>query len=397
MWRKKRILKAFSLIMLIGVVSFSGMGFAQDENVKAENKVLKLSLEDAVRISDQNNSQVKLSKLELEKARLAKDQLEYRDKKAKKKEEDLKNNPFLPPGVDIPSTSDFEYKYLMDLGKKKADFAVKMGEKGIDATLRNIRFGVEAAYYAALSARDNMRILDNALDRQKGILKISEAKYKVGAYAKKDVLDAQVQVAKARTAVLQAQVEKQKAYINLKKLLGLDMDQELELIDEFEYEPLTEEIRLDELIKKARQNRIDIISAEGLYEIAQLDFDLTSKVYPSNTFNYKQKEFEVEEARVKAEDAILSAEAEIRQTVLDLSQAEANIPLLNKTLEFANESFRLAKLSYDAGILRSVDVAAAEEGLKQVELQRAQVIYAYNLMRIKIENASYIPVSVVAR
>ena len=54
-------------------------------------------------------------------------------------------------------------------------------------------------------------------------------------------------------------------------------------------------------------------------------------------------------------------------------------------------------MSYDTGILRSVDVAAAEEGLKQAELQRAQVIYAYNLMRMKIENAAFIPVSTAAR
>ena len=170
-----------------------------------------MTLEDAIKISEQNNPQIKLSKLELEKLSLPKNN-EYTDKSTEKCIWHIQ----------------FQYKYAMELGKKRADFAVKMGEKGIDATLRNIRFGVEATYYAALSARDNMQILENALERQNDILRISEAKYKVGVDTKKDVLDAQVQVTKAKTAVLQARAEKEKAYINLKKLLGLHMNQELE-------------------------------------------------------------------------------------------------------------------------------------------------------------------------
>ncbi|MGI6484735.1 MAG: TolC family protein [Tepidanaerobacteraceae bacterium] len=406
MSRKRAVLKVYALIVTISVIAFGSVGLAQDKNEEAENKILKLSLQDALKISEQNNSQVKLSMLELEKAQLAKKQLEYSDKKAKQKEEDLKElldelgNNLLPPdgmpdnsAIGTFSTSDFEYKYTMELGKKRADLAVKMAEKGIDATLRNIRFGVEAAYYAALSARDNLQIMENALDRQKEILKISKAKYELGACAKAEVLDAEVQVANAETSLLQAQVEKEKAYINLKKLLGFDMGQEIELTDEFEFQPLDEKVMLDDLIQEAKENRIDIISAVGLCDIAQLDFELTSKVYPSNTFNYKQKEYDLEEAKVKAEDTVNSAEAEIRQTVLDLDKAEANIPLLDKTLESAQESFRLAKLSYEAGLLRSVDVTAAEQGLRQVELQRSQVIYSYNLMLLKLENVAYIPVS----
>ncbi|HHV18661.1 MAG TPA: hypothetical protein GXZ27_07365, partial [Thermoanaerobacterales bacterium] len=54
---------------------------------------------------------------------------------------------------------------------------------------------------------------------------------------------------------------------------------------------------------------------------------------------------------------------------------------------------RLAKLSYEAGLIRSVDVAAAEEGLKQVQLQRSGVVYNYNLARLKLENVVYFSVS----
>ena len=88
-----------------------------------------------------------------------------------------------------------------------------------------------------------------------------------------------------------------------------------------------------------------------------------------------------------------NVETEVRSIILDLTEAQANIPLLDKTLEMARESLRLAKLSFEAGIARSVDVSAAEEGLRQVEFQRAQAIYNYNLAKLKLQNVIYIPVT----
>ena len=55
------------------------------------------------------------------------------------------------------------------------------------------------------------------------------------------------------------------------------------------------------------------MSAEGTFEIAKLDFDLNSKVYPSNTFIYKEKEHAMEEARMKLADTRSSVEAEVRE------------------------------------------------------------------------------------
>ncbi len=70
-----------------------------------------------------------------------------------------------------------------------------------------------------------------------------------------------------------------------------------------------------------------------------------------------------------------AVEAQVRGIWLDFEDAKINIPVMDKALEMAEESLRLAKLSYEAGLIRSVDVAAAEEGLKQVQLQRLSAIY----------------------
>jgi outer membrane protein TolC len=366
----------FVAVILTCAVIAAGFAYAVDGLKEKETEVLKLSLADAIKMAENNNPQIHLSKLALEKANLAKKEIVYKDK----------NTPDMVK-------NDFDVKYGFELGKKRADFGVKMAEVGVDATIRNIRFGVEAAYYAALAADDNYRIAEESLKMQEEMLRIAQAKFKSGTVARKDVLDAQTQLAKAQADYQKAESEKEKAYINLKRLLGIEMDRPVELTDEFEYRPLDKEADLKKLLEDAQKNRMDIIQARWNLDIAQLDFDLISKVYPSNTFKYKEKEYNLEEARIKFDDTVSQVEAEVREILLDLRVAGGNIPLLDKSVEAAEESLRLAKLSYEAGIVRSVDVMAAEEALKRIRLQRSQAIYNYNLAKIKLENVVYIPVS----
>jgi hypothetical protein len=403
-WLSKSIFVALLIVTLIT----AGFALAQESN-KDEDEVLKLSLKDAVKMAEENNQQIKLSKLGLEKAELGRKQYRYQDKKTKDLEDDIKKaieqwnqlpeekqkeleDEGLKP-VDPGISSSFEYTYTMDILEKQTEVGVKLAEADIDVTVKGIQFGVEAAYYGVLLARDNTAIAQAALERQKDMLRIAQAKYKVGTVAKTEVLDAEVQLAKAEADLLKARSEEEKACINLKKLLGLPQDRVLELTDSFDYEPADLDTTLEELIVQAQKNRIDIMSNEGSFEIAKLDFDLSSKVYPSNTFIYKEREYAMEEARIKLMDTKVAVEAQVREIWLDFEEANANIPVMDKAVEMAQESLRLAKLSYEAGLVRSVDVAAAEEGLKQVQLQRSGVVYNYNLARLKLENVVYFSVS----
>lgn len=178
--------------------------------------------------------------------------------------------------------------------------------------------------------------------------------------------------------------------MNLIELLGLDLDQKIELDFDFVYEPLEEIPALEELLEEALEHRIDIAQAKGQLDIAQLDFDYTKKAYPSITFMYKQKEYALLEAQLNLDDVKTKVEKEIRSLLLDIQDAQTNIPVLEESVALARESLRLAKLSYEAGLLRRVDVDAAEEGLRQVELQHAMVISNYNLAKLKLENVAFI-------
>lgn len=405
--------RKMKVIVLMLLMTFLTSGFALGaEEGKADGEVLMLSLEEALAMARENNQQVKLAKLGLEKAELAREQFRFQDKKR----DNLINNPPRKPSEEealidpekyekdlqdyitwemtAGAMNEFSVEQQFELLDKQTEIGIDLAKRGIDAAVRSIDFGVEGSYYGAIFARESLAIAEAALERQEDMLRVAEAKFRAGTAAKQEVMDAQVQVARARAEVVKAQSEKEKAYMNLKELLGLNLDQKIELDFAFVYEPLEEIPALEELLEEALEHRIDIAQAKAQLEIAQLDFDYTKKAYPSITFVYKQKEHALLEARLNLEDAKTKVEKEIRGLLLDILDAQTNIPVLEESVALAQESLRLAKLSYEAGLLRRVDVDTAEEGLRQVELQHAMAISNYNLAKLKLENVPYISTAV---
>ena len=369
---KQRFRSSGLILIVLALTSGFALGAEGERN---DPEVLRLSMEDAVAMARENNQQVKLAKLALEKAELGRSQYRFQDKKI---------------DDEIRKHFDLQTELDLEIVDKKTEIGVDLAQRGVEAALRGIEFGVEGSYYGAISARDKLKISEAALERQEDMLRIAEAKFKAGTVAQKEVMDAKVQVAKAQAEVVKGVSEKEKAYMNLKQLLGLKLDEDIELSYIFEHEPLAKAVDSDKLIEEAEKHRIDIVQAQGQLDIAQLDFDYTKKAYPSITFVYKQKEYALLEAQLKLEDTRTAVEKEIRGVLLDLQEAETNIPVLEETVAMARESLRLAKLSYNVGMLRRVDVDAAEEGLRQAEIQQALVISGYNLAKLKVENVVYI-------
>ena len=178
-------LLAALLILTLIPASFA---FSQEDK-KSENEVLKLSLEDAVKLAEKNNQQVKLSELGLEKAKLGRQQYRYQDRKVEdaidawkkmtpEQKAMIERKMIEEMGeiegrmayemyvAEMEGLSGFETSSNMDLLDKQTEIAVKIAEAGIDVTVKGIRFGVEAAYYGALSARDNRLLAEAAAQRQ---------------------------------------------------------------------------------------------------------------------------------------------------------------------------------------------------------------------------------------
>ena len=89
--------RKMKVIVLMLLMTFLTSGFALGaEEGKADGEVLMLSLEEALAMARENNQQVKLAKLGLEKAELAREQFRFQDKKR----DNLINNPPRKPSEE---------------------------------------------------------------------------------------------------------------------------------------------------------------------------------------------------------------------------------------------------------------------------------------------------------
>ncbi|MGB4471030.1 MAG: hypothetical protein WBI37_10345, partial [Tepidanaerobacteraceae bacterium] len=166
--------KLLALLLIVTLLPAS-LAFAKEDE-KAENEVLKLSLEDAIKLAEENNQQVKLSELALEKAKLERQQYRHQDKRIRdaidsweqmtpEEKADMDLEEYMTRLGEYEALSSFDTSSQMDLLDKKTEVYLKLAEAGIDVTIRGIRFGVEAAYYGAISARDNRLLAEAAVER----------------------------------------------------------------------------------------------------------------------------------------------------------------------------------------------------------------------------------------
>lgn len=372
MLKRKWLIFVVLAAVLAGVVGVSALS---SEGTKQTD----LSLEECFRLAEENNNNIKIASMGIEKAKIAK-------KKFDKQYDDYDEERVTVQGRMFGMNS-YDTLSSIETAKVMAEFGVDLADAGYEHVVRQIRFAVEASYYAALQARDNVEIYSASLERTEEQLKLSELEFKVGRVAKRDVLDSEVQVARAKAEYNQALRERDIAFMKLKEIIGLDLDAPINLISDFKFKPGNEEINLEASIKKALKDRIEIVQAEYALKAAEKGFEIAKSAYAPNVHTYKEAEYDYQEALLKLEDAKTAVEVDVREAYLKMKGAEESILVLEKSVEFARESVRLAKLQYQAGFIRSIDALAAENALKQVEVQNAAVIYGYNLAKAQFYNA----------
>lgn len=370
--KRKWLIFVVLAAVLAGVVGVSALS---SEGTKQTD----LSLEECFRLAEENNNNIKIASMGIEKAKIAK-------KKFDKQYDDYDEERVTVQGRMFGMNS-YDTLSSIETAKVMSEFGVDLADAGYEHVIRQIRFAVEASYYAALQARDNVEIYSASLERTEEQLKLSELEFKVGRVAKRDVLDSEVQVARAKAEYNQALRERDIAFMKLKEIIGLDLDAPINLISDFKFKPGDEEINLEASIKKALKDRIEIVQAEYALKAAEKGFEIAKSAYAPNVHTYKEAEYDYQEALLKLEDAKTAVEVDVREAYLKMKGAEESILVLEKSVEFARESVRLAKLQYQAGFIRSIDALAAENALKQVEVQNAAVIYGYNLAKAQFYNA----------
>ncbi|MDR0826555.1 MAG: TolC family protein [Desulfovibrio sp.] len=305
---------------------------------------------------------------------------------------------------------------------QKAALREESAKAGVDrARLELIRL-VQVHFFTYLKAHEDVRSARDSLDRLRSQMESSRAFYDVGVSPRIDVLQAEVDVSTAESALLIAEnaTETQKA--RLHTLLLLPLDSPADYRGTLDYIPFSRS--LEECLKLAYRKRPDLIIAEKAVQMAEKDIvKAQSGYYPqinayggwgstgnspdvsgspniNNRFNewtvgvnaelrlfewgkttFESRQARHESARVRAETENLKQEVgfQIKERILSMSEAAKRVKVAQGAVTQGREAYRMADARYRQQVGTMTEVLDSQARLSAAEASLAGARADYSI------------------
>lgn len=235
---------------------------------------------------------------------------------------------------------------------------------------------VQQTYYNVLKAQISRDISQKAYQQAVDQLKVAQQKFKLGMVAQVDVLNAESQLASAEANLAQGEANLVVAKMRFNSTVGLDLDEPVELKDEFTSEPV--KIELDKALQEALSNRIELVKAEETVAIRQKEVDVNDNEY-TPPLTLQQSKNNLARAQYDLERQKANIIVEVRQNYEATKEAAKRIEIQKKSQVASKENYRIAQLQYDAGIITGAELFNAQKSAFQAETQVLQAVFDYNV------------------
>jgi len=315
----------------------------------------------------------------------------------------------------------------LDIAKNYRDAA----ESQLSEELSEVEFQVRSAYYQALFANELEEAAREALAQAERFLEQEELRHEAGQASELDLLRAEVAYENLRPRLVEAQNAAELAQLNLLRLVGLPLNQEVALTSELTppSDPRVElesPVDLDELRSRPalmalerqvaiREGQVKIARGEFLPSVA-LQMSYGRQIFPTDPFRFDtdwrtdwsatigvqipiftglKRRAELDKARVELEQAQLQLartrkliELEYEQALGERRRALREIEARAKTVEQAERVHDLTALRYERGLATQLEVSEARLALLQARTNHAQALMDYHTAEAKLARAT---------
>ncbi len=292
---------------------------------------------------------------------------------------------------------------------------IAAGEK-LKARRLEVAFDVKRLYNGLLLAYETLRIAEELYDQAESHYLDVEKKYQQGTASWFDVLQSKVQVSKVTPQMVRARNEVDLTAAELKRILSLDLDDNIVLGGRLVCRP----VEIDEGLfrQQAYFNNPDIILAALNIDIKEKSIQAARsgwlpRVEASGEYGYKSNNWghmfndrhnnwnvgvqaslsifegfsttaKIKEAKRRYSQAVLEKSdmydqvaVAVRRGCLDIKEAGAIIRSQEDNIDEAREALRISVVRYDNGEGTNLDVLDAQVSLSQIETNLSQGIYDY--------------------
>lgn len=416
--------------------------------LSAQNNTTVLTMDDAINLALEKNSELKIAKMEVDKSeqklREAKSGLFPKlDLSGQYQRYIDKPVIFLPPGSPLGRTlvigSDNSYLAAAQLsmplfalplyeGMGLASDALDIAEQNYISVKNKIVGDVKKSFLTVILTRETKDVmrqsLKNAEDNFENIKRLNSA----GTLSDYDVLRAEVQVENLKPVVLQMENNYKLSLEALKVAIGLDANQKIDVVGEMDFDESykipTEAEVIEELLQKnptlailekqVKLNDRNVSLEQAAYFPSLAGFGNYQYQTQANDFKFSDynwvKTFVLglqlqipifngfkTQSRVNQAEIGLNQAVEQKRNLTEaiktqalsvlyrVQQAVKRIEGQNKTVKTAQEGYEIAKLRLENNVGTQLEVNDAELALRQAKLNRLQAIYDFKVAEADLE------------
>ncbi len=309
------------------------------------------------------------------------------------------------------------------IGVNQARLGHELASFYADRTRQEVIASVVMAYVGALTARDQLKVIGQALETARASDKIIRSRYQNGLVVKSDLLRAGVRIAELEQERLSARSQVDVAGAVLNAAMGVEIDRVYPLVPLEERRsvplaPLEEWLRkaldrrpelkqlksrqmmAEEEVKKAKMAYLPSLYLTGSYEMDTEDFSQTANNYTVglllrfNLFSGFENESKVHEAlanlqQMKAvvKQFELGVEVETRRAFLQTQSAFERIKVAEAAVSQADESLRIVRNRYESGLFTIVDLLDSEVALQQARTHYLRSLHDHTVAMAQLHLA----------
>ena len=302
----------------------------------------------------------------------------------------------------------------------------------VDVAHVDLRFEIVRAYWAAVTAREAVRVLEESAARAEAQLADARQRFKVGLIPPNEVSSLEAQRSREQAQFFEAGNIRESALIELRRLIGVPHGTVLELVDPLEQASRGEQPSqaAEELIKRALESRPErqamafrIGGLEARQQAALtgnkptinvaggVDYaNPNARIFPRKdawqeswdigvNVNWNFVDFGRTKAQAaEATAAVLATRerlaefdtvvaAEVQQRLLDIETNHAMVNAARDAVRSAAEARRVVADRFAAGVATSTDVLVAQVALLEAELARTRSLAGVRLAEARLERS----------
>lgn len=302
--------------------------------------------------------------------------------------------------------------------------AIEATKADNEGTRNQVTDQVARAYLAGLDAQANLETARANVELSEALVKLAQSQKAAGTGTGIEITRAEVQLANDRQRLLVAQNDVDRSHLQLLKVLGLKLDNPVELMDQLAYIPM-ENTDEAQALATAMQSRAELKAQARREENAKLNYSATklerlpsvsafgnygdlgtgiNNALPTRTIGVTLKvpifdggrrdarraesASQYREQRIRTVDLRDQVELDVRVALDSLRSADAQVKAAEEGLTLAQNELAQAERRYKAGVTNSIEVTDAQTRLARARDNRVNALYNYNLARIDLGTAT---------